>query len=103
MRDRGSRIERLWDDWNSSHIEKHGVGIEEAEQALFGIPVVRETYKGRFQFIGPTVEGRVLTVIVGPHPETPGLYYVFSARPASRKERTFYEQQRRAQSEGNNR
>lgn len=57
-------------------------------------PIVRATYKGRFQLIGPTLAGRMLTVIVGPVPDQPDVYYVFSARPASRQERHYYEQQK---------
>lgn len=81
-------IARLfWDDWNRSHIEKHNVTVEEAEEAVFSEAVVKPTYKDRFQVIGPTLAGRVLSVIVGEVPGSLGEYYVFSARPASRKER----------------
>ena len=88
------RIDRLyWDDWNREHIAKHGVVPEEAEEVVAGVPNVRETYKQRLQLIGPTLAGRMLTVIAGAVPNQPGVYYTFSARPASRKERKLYEQQ----------
>lgn len=77
----------FWDDWNREHIGKHHVTTEEAEEAVFSEAVVTPTYKDRFQVIGPTSSGRVLSVIVGQVPGQPGRYYVFSARPASRKER----------------
>lgn len=81
-----------WDSWNRHHIAKHQVSPEEAEQVAAVEPVILATYKGRFQLIGPTSAGRMLTVILGPVPHQPDSYYVFSARPASRKERQYYEQ-----------
>jgi uncharacterized DUF497 family protein len=82
------RIDRFhWDDWNLDHIARHAVLPEEAEEVVAGTPVVRETYKQRLQLIGPTLAGRILSVVAGPVPNQPGVYYVFSARPASRKER----------------
>ena len=85
------RVGRLyWDDWNLEHIAKHAVLPEEAEEVVIGYATVQKTYKQRFQFVGPTVEGRMLSVIVGAVPDHIGGYYVFSARPASRKERREY-------------
>jgi uncharacterized DUF497 family protein len=86
-------IERLhWDDWNRDHIAKHAVQPEEEEEVIAGLPNVNETYKQRLQLVGPTIAGRMLAVVVGAVPDRPGNYYVFSARPASRKEREAYEQ-----------
>ena len=86
-------IERLhWDDWNRDHIAKHAVQPEEAEEVIAGLPRVNETYKQRLQLVGPTLAGRMLSIVVGAVPDRPGVYYVFSARPASRKERAMYEQ-----------
>lgn len=82
-----------WDSWNRHHITKHQVSPEEAEEVAAAEPVILATYKGRFQLIGPTLSGRILTVIVGPVPDHPNSYYVFSARPASRKERQYHDQQ----------
>lgn len=88
-------IERLiWDDWNRGHIAKHAVTPGEAEEVVVGDPVVRESYKSRLLILGPTFIGRILAVVAGPVPGEPGSYYVFSARPASRKERRYYHQQR---------
>lgn len=83
-----------WDSWNRHHITKHRVFPEETEEVAAAEPVILATYKGRFQLIGPTLAGRMLTVIVGPVPHQPASYYVFSARPASRKERQYYEHQK---------
>ena len=86
------RIDRLhWDDWNRDHIAKHTVRVGEAEEVVAGEPVVQETYKQRLQLVGPTVAGRMLSIVVGPVPDQPGSYYVFGARPASRKERAKFE------------
>lgn len=86
-------IERLvWDDWNRDHLMKHAVTPEEAEEASAGEPVFHATYKGRLLVIGPTGTGRMLAVVIGPVPDQPDAYYVFSARPASRKERRSYQQ-----------
>jgi uncharacterized DUF497 family protein len=85
-------IDRLeWDDWNRAHIAKHAVKPIEAEEVVAGQSLVRETYKQRLQLVGPTMEGRMLTVVIGPVPGQAGVYYVFSARPASRQERKLFE------------
>jgi uncharacterized DUF497 family protein len=71
-------------------VTKHAVLPEEAEEVVAGESVVRESYKRRFQVIGPTLSGRMLSIVVGPVPDQPDVWYVFSARPASRKERAAY-------------
>lgn len=84
-------IERLmWDDWNREHIRKHGVTADEAAEAVVRRGIREDTYKGRQQLIGSTVAGRILSVIIGPVPDEPGSFYVFSARPASSTERRRY-------------
>jgi len=84
-------IARLaWDDWNRAHIARHGVTEAEAEEAAAGDTLIKETYKGRLQLVGPTANGRMLAVIIGPMPNEPDAYYVFTARPAHRKERREY-------------
>ena len=55
--------------------------------------IVRETYKQRLLLIGPTLPGRLLTVVAGPVSNQPDVYYVFSARPASREERQYFQHQ----------
>lgn len=91
--DNSPRIERLaWDDWNREPIKKHHVTPEEVAEVLVVRPIIRDTYKHRYAAIGPTRSGRMLTVIVGPDPGVPDLFYVFSARPASRRERRIYQQ-----------
>ena len=82
----------LWDEGNRDHIAKPAVLPEEAEEVIAGLPRANETYKQRLQLVGPTLAGRMLSIVVGAVPDRPGVFYVFSARPASRKERGMYEQ-----------
>ena len=76
-----------WDDWNLVHIQKHDVSPEEVEQVPGEDAIYQTSYQDRIMMIGPTLSGRMLTVIIGASPSVPGRWYVFSARPASRKER----------------
>lgn len=93
-------IDRLYgDDWNRDHIAKHQVVPEEVEQAVITSLVTNETYKSRYQLIGSTLSGRVLSVIFGAVPDQENVWYVFSARPASRKERRVHESMRRGPSD----
>ena len=85
-------IDRLaWDDWNRVHVREHGVTIDEVEEMIARRPAGRATYKGRTLLVGPTSAGRMLAVAVGPVPREEGAFYVFSARPASRKERRLFD------------
>ena len=84
-----------WDRWNIEHIAKHNVTPQEVEEVVDDEDVVvRETYKNRLQVIGPTRRGRILAVVIGPVLDQREVHYTFSARPASRKERRFYLEQR---------
>jgi len=83
-------IDLDWADWNRDHIAKHGVVAAEVEDVVAGDPVFRDIRKGRMMAIGPTRQGWMLAVVVGPVPHRPGVYYPFSARPASRQERRRY-------------
>ena len=87
MKDRPTVQRLVWDEWNVEHIQKHDVTEREAEEVVAGSPILQPSYKGRFAVIGPTAHGRMLTVVIGPVPREPGSFYVFSARPASRRER----------------
>jgi uncharacterized protein len=83
----------IWDTWNIAHIARHDVIPDEVEEVCHGQPVTSQTYKGRLRVVGPTRSRRMLTVILAPTQE-PGVYYPVTARPADRKERRSYEQQR---------
>jgi uncharacterized DUF497 family protein len=90
-----------WDDWNLPHVEKHGYLPADAEHICLGEHVYyTASYKNRDVILGPTRDGRILAVILGRVPnQTIDLYYVFSLRPAKRKERAFYEQEKRKSAE----
>jgi uncharacterized DUF497 family protein len=83
-----------WDHWNQEHIRKHDVTREEVEEVVGSIPIFRESYRNRFLMIGLTAAGRPLAVAIGPSPNRPGAYYVFSARTAHRKERRDLQEER---------
>lgn len=53
-----------WDDDNVLHIELgHGIKPEEAEEVFAGKPLFRKTKKGHYVALGPTLEGRFITVV----------------------------------------
>lgn len=89
-------VERLvWDEWNVRHVrERHGLQLEVVEAVCRGDYITLTGYKERIVVIGPEPGGRIITVVIGPVPGQPGVYYTFSARPASRKERRLYDQER---------
>ena len=90
------RVDRLrWDDWNRQHIARHGVSPEEVEDVCRGSCIVRESYKGRLMLIGPNAAGRILVAVLDPEGE--GTYYPVSARPASRRERRIYAEEKGAE------
>jgi uncharacterized DUF497 family protein len=88
-----------WDDWNRQHLEKHGITPAQAERVVQGTSYLQESYKGRLLVVGPEDSGRVLAVAIGLVPGTENVWYVFSARPASRKERSRYTEWKGDQSE----
>jgi uncharacterized DUF497 family protein len=79
----------IWDVWNVDHIARHEVNTEKAEDVCHGDPVVQEGKKVRSLVFGPTRAGRLLTVVLDPT-EATNVYYVVTARPASRIERAIY-------------
>lgn len=53
-----------WDDDNILHLELgHGVKPEEAEEVIAYKPIFRKTKKGHYVAMGPTQEGRYLTIV----------------------------------------
>jgi len=86
-------IEKLvWDDWNLEHIQKHDVTPGEVEEVVEPTAHYVTSYKNRVMVTGQTLNGRFLTVVIGESPDLVAHWYVFSARPASRKERVRYEE-----------
>jgi uncharacterized DUF497 family protein len=79
-------VQRLiWDEWNSAHIVRHDVDPEEVEDVCNSNPVAFQTYQDRLLVVGVTRHGRALGVVL--EPVGNGIYYVVTARSASRKER----------------
>ncbi len=81
-----------WNSWNVGHIAKHNVLPEEVEEACLGEHIEREGRNNTILLIGPTQKARMLAIVLVPEGE--GTYYAISARPASRKERGIYQQER---------
>lgn len=81
-------VERLVrDDWNRQHIVRHDVSPAEADGVVTVDPLVIDSYRNRLILVGQLASGRMLEVVVSPVQAHPGSFYVFTARPASRKER----------------
>lgn len=87
----------IWDQWNVAHIARHDVNAVEAEEVFQGDPVVQEGKKGRSLVFGRTRAGRMLTVVLDPTEaaDVYDVYYVVTARPASRRERAIYTREKR--------
>lgn len=79
----------LWDDWNVAHIARHEATPEDVEAVCHGPHIAYTTYARRLLLIGPAREGQLLTVVLAP--KQADTYYPVTARPASRKERRWYE------------
>ena len=86
-------IRRLrWDPGNIAHVARHSVTVEETEETCHGDPVTLQSYLGRIIVIGPTQARRMLAVVL--EPEGADVYRPVTARPASRRERRYYQQQK---------
>lgn len=72
--------------------EKHRISAAGVEAVCFGSPVFATGYAGRLRVIGPTDGGRLLAVILAA--KGTGVYDPVTARPASRRERELYRQER---------
>ena len=84
----------IWDPGNVAHIARHDVQRHEVEEVCHGSPVDLKSYKERIVLIGPTQAGRMLAVVLQSQAER-GMYYPVTARPASRRERRYYQEQKR--------
>ena len=89
-------MEFEWDPRkDAANRRKHGVGFREAA-TVFGDPLAttfadtdHSISEHRFLTIGASVSGRLLVVA---HTESADTIRVISARPATRRERRFYEE-----------
>ncbi len=82
----------VWDAWNIAHIARHEVTPDEVEEVCHDDPLASATDSGRIRLIGPNLDGKILTVILDPEEE--GVYYVVTARSASRKERRRFQERK---------
>jgi len=73
------------------HILKHHVTIEEVSETISKDYVYIQAKRGRWQLIGKTEKNRFLTIILGKR-SVKNTYGLVTARPASRKERSFYKE-----------
>ncbi len=88
------RIRRLlWDDWNVAHIARHEVVPEEVVEVCQGEFILLRGKKGRVVVVGPSSAGRMLAVVLNPQAEE-GVFYPVTARPAAKKERRIYQEQK---------
>ncbi|MCC7353964.1 MAG: BrnT family toxin [Anaerolineae bacterium] len=78
----------IWDAWNIAHIARHDVTPDEVEEVCQGRALTFTAHKGRILLIGTTAGARTLAIVL--EPIRPDVYYIVTARPASRKERRLY-------------
>ena len=53
-----------WDEGNALHIGlRHGIMPEEAENVFAVRPLFKKTKKGHYTVMGPTIDGRYLTLV----------------------------------------
>lgn len=74
----------LWDDWNTEHIKKHDVTIDEVGIAARNISWHKKAKNGRY-LVGGRSGTRILSLIVRRKERT--TYYVVTARDADKRER----------------
>lgn len=85
-----------WDDGNEPHIELgHGITPEGAEHVFALRPFLRRTKHGRYVALGPTMGGRLLTVVF--EYKGAGLARVITGWDMSPAERRHYRERSRDQ------
>lgn len=53
-----------WDEGNALHIElRHGIMPADAEEVFAVRPIFRKTKREHYSVLGPTIEGRYLTLV----------------------------------------
>jgi uncharacterized DUF497 family protein len=72
-----------------AHIAKHNIIIDEVLEVLTGDYVYIAGRENRWLIIGKTAKKVFLTIVLGERTEE-NTYGLITARPASRKERSFY-------------
>ncbi|HSW97164.1 MAG TPA: BrnT family toxin [Candidatus Saccharimonadales bacterium] len=88
-----------WDAANISHIAKHNVVPEEAEEVFYQEPQIitydeeHSTKETRYAFLGKTKQGRLVTIIFTLRGKQNETIRVISARDQSKKERKEYDEE----------
>ena len=78
-----------WDDGNVVHIELgHGIRPEEVEEVFAIKPLFRKTKRGHYAVMGPTLDGRYLTVVF--ELKLGGIARVITGWDMSRAERGYW-------------
>jgi uncharacterized protein len=78
----------IWDDWNEDHIAQHRVGGTEAIEAVGEAAFMTRGRGETYQLVGQTHAGRYLFVALARR--IGHVYYVVSARDATRGEQRTY-------------
>jgi len=94
-----------WDEENLTHIARHGVEADEAEQVVADAVVLgKEERAGelRYRLVGETSKGRVLVVVVTLVGDLSGVEWprVITAWDADKKLRRYWRAFQRRQSDG---
>jgi uncharacterized DUF497 family protein len=80
----------IWDTFNTDHIRKHSVSMQEIVEACGHIVHTEKTKKDRFLMVGITDKKRILSMVLANKDENQ--FYLVTARDASKKERKIYAQ-----------
>ena len=78
-----------WDSANTSHILRHEVIPNEAEEACYNNPLLIRTREGRYLVLGRSDAGRYLSIVL--IPKGKGVARVITARDMDYKERNLFE------------
>lgn len=82
-----------WDNGNILHIElSHGIKPEEIEEVFAVTPLFRRTKRGHYVAMGPTLDGRHLTVVF--ELKQNGLVRVITGWDMTRAERGYWRKRR---------
>ena len=84
-------IELVIETDRREHIARHKVTIREVKEVISAKYVFIKGKEDRWLLIGKTKSSRFLTIIVGQR-EQKGIFGLVTARPASREERSFYQE-----------
>jgi uncharacterized DUF497 family protein len=80
----------IWDEFNTDHIGKHDVSIQEVIEACGRIVHTEKTKFNRLLMVGITDNKRILSMVLSN--KNGDCYYLVTARDASKKERKIYAQ-----------